>query len=126
MEAVKKGKIVKYNKLRICIGGLIDLIGAILNSIALNYVAGSVYQMMRGGTIAATFFFSVISLKMKAKRHQYAGSALAIIGLLIVGISNFLYKSSKDEDGVNNNKFRFYLLSALGCLLLDSVSQDFY
>ena len=38
--------------MRICIGGLVDLIGAILNSIALNYVAGSVYQMMRGGTIA--------------------------------------------------------------------------
>lgn len=112
--------------MRICIGGLVDLIGAILNSIALNYVAGSVYQMMRGGTIAATFFFSVVSLKMKAKRHQYAGSALAIIGLLIVGVSNFLYKSSKDEDEVSNPEFRFYLLSALVCLLLDFVLLVFY
>ena len=83
--------------MRICVGGFIGLIAAILNSIALNYVAGSVYQMMRGGTIAATFFFSVVALRMKAKNHQFAGSALAIIGLLIVGISNFFYKSLSEE-----------------------------
>jgi len=86
--------------MRICIGGLIDLIAAILNSIALNYVTGSVYQMMRGGTIAATFFFSVYSLKLSAKKHQFIGSGLAILGLLIVGVSNYLYKTSEEEDTV--------------------------
>jgi drug/metabolite transporter (DMT)-like permease len=96
--------------MKICFGGFIDLIAAILNSIALNYVAGSVYQMMRGGTIAATFFFSIVSLKMKAQKHQYIGSGLAIIGLMIVGISNFIYKSSKEEDEVIRNEFRSYSL----------------
>jgi len=95
--------------MRICIGGLIDLIAAILNSIALNYVTGSVYQMMRGGTIAATFFFSVVSLKMKAKKHQYVGSGLAIFGLLVIGISNYIYKSSNEEDGVKYIEYRFCL-----------------
>ena len=104
--------------MRICFGGFIDLIAAILNSIALNYVAGSVYQMMRGGTIAATFFFSILSLKMKAQRHQLAGCALAILGLLIVGISNFLYKSSTEADDVISNGFRCCSSLALDCSLL--------
>lgn len=68
-----------------------DLVSSTLQSIALNFVAGSVYQMMRGGTIVTTFFFSVILLKMKALRRQWVGSILTVIGILIIGISNYIY-----------------------------------
>ena len=68
-----------------------DLVSSTLQSIALNFVAGSVYQMMRGGTIVTTFFFSVILLKMKALRRQWVGSILTVIGILIIGISNYVY-----------------------------------
>ena len=68
-----------------------DLVSSTLQSIALNFVAGSVYQMMRGGTIVTTFFFSVVLLKMKALRRQWVGSILTVIGILIIGISNYVY-----------------------------------
>lgn len=55
--------------------------------ISLNFIAGSVYQMMRGGTIVTTFIFSILILKIRVKKHQIAGSVLAFLGVAIVGIS---------------------------------------
>ena len=79
-----------------------DLITATLHYVALNFIAGSVYQMMRGGTIVTTFLFSMIFLKMKAKRNQKVGSALAFLGVLTVGIASLAYNksSSSDSDAV--------------------------
>ncbi len=71
-----------------------DLITSTLQYVALNFVAGSVYQMMRGGAIVTTFIFSMIFLKMKAQRNQVAGSAMALIGILIVGASSLLFAES--------------------------------
>jgi hypothetical protein len=46
---------------------LIDIIAVTVQGIALNFIPASSYQMMRGGSIATTFLFSVAYLKMKAK-----------------------------------------------------------
>ena len=54
--------------------------------------------MMRGGTIVTTFLFSLIFLKMKAKKNQIAGSALAFLGVLIVGITSLAYSKSSSSD----------------------------
>lgn len=62
-----------------------------LHYLALNWIPGSVYLMMRGGTIATTFFFSFIFLKKKIKKHQVFGSMLALAGIIVVGISNLMY-----------------------------------
>ena len=56
--------------------------------------------MMRGGTIVTTFFFSLIFLKMKAKKNQIAGSALAFLGVLIVGITSLVYSKNSSSDTV--------------------------
>lgn len=66
---------------------------------ALNFVAGSVYQMMRGGAIVTTFLFSIFFLKMKAQRNQVAGSVLALVGVLIVGASSLLFADSSGDGG---------------------------
>jgi drug/metabolite transporter (DMT)-like permease len=55
---------------------------------------------MRGGTIVTTFFFSLIFLKMKAKKNQIAGSALAFLGVLIVGITSLVYSKNSSSDTV--------------------------
>jgi drug/metabolite transporter (DMT)-like permease len=85
-----------------------DLITSTLQYVALNFVAGSVYQMMRGGTIVSTFIFSIIFMKMKARRNQIAGSVLALVGVIIVGASSLAFADSSDagNDTVNLNVFR--------------------
>jgi drug/metabolite transporter (DMT)-like permease len=74
-----------------------DLVTSTLQYVALNFVAGSVYQMMRGGAIVTTFIFSIIFLKMKAQRNQVAGSILALVGVFIVGTSSLIFSSSSSS-----------------------------
>jgi len=52
--------------------------------------------MMRGGTIATTFLFTVIYLKQKGHKNQMFGSGFAILGVLIVGAANLIYSASSD------------------------------
>lgn len=82
------------NKFLLAIPALCDFITSTLQYIALNFIPGSVYQMMRGGTIVTTFIFSIVFLKSKVQKHQILGSALALIGVLIVGTSNMVFSDS--------------------------------
>lgn len=97
LDAKSSGKEVNFNKFLLAIPAISDLITSTLQYVALNFVAGSVYQMMRGGSIVTTFIFSIIFLKMKAQRNQVAGSILALIGVLIVGVSSLAFSSSSDS-----------------------------
>lgn len=81
------------NKFLLAIPALCDFITSTLQYIALNFIPGSVYQMMRGGTIITTFFFSICFLKTKVQKSQIAGSALAFVGVFIVGTSNMAFSS---------------------------------
>ena len=49
---------------------------------------------MRGGTIVTTFVFSIIFLKIKVMKNQVFGASLALIGVMIVGISNMIFKDN--------------------------------
>jgi len=48
--------------------------------------------MMRGGSIVTTLVFSVIFLKVKVMKNQVAGAALALFGVMVVGLSNMVFK----------------------------------
>ena len=85
------------NKLWLAVPALSDLITSTLQYVALNFVAGSVYQMLRGGAIVTTFILSIIFLKIKVQRKQIAGSSLALIGVLIVGASSLIFSSSSSS-----------------------------
>ena len=61
---------------------------------ALNFISGSVYQMMRGGSIVTTFIFSIIFLKIKVMKNQVAGAALALFGVMVVGFSNMVFSDN--------------------------------
>ena len=82
-----------------------DLVASTMQSVALNFVAASVYQMMRGGTIVTTFLFSVLLLRMKALRRQWIGSMLTVVGILIIGVSHYIYSSSSSISTGENNVF---------------------
>ena len=53
------------NVFLLAIPSVCDLITSTLQYIALNFIPGSVYQMMRGGAIVTTFIFSICFLKVK-------------------------------------------------------------
>lgn len=88
LNAKSAGQLTEMNKLLLAIPALCDLVTSTLQYVALNFISGSVYQMMRGGTIATTFMFSVFFLKAKVLRHQLIGSLLALVGVVIVGMAN--------------------------------------
>lgn len=73
------------------------MIASIANSIALNFVAGSVYQMMRGGNIVTCFFFTVVFLKVAATKHQIFGSVFTVVGIMVVGASNIIFSDSSES-----------------------------
>lgn len=53
---------------------------------------------MRGGSIVTTFIFSIIFLKMKAQKNQIAGSAMALVGVFVVGFSSLFFSDSSSDD----------------------------
>lgn len=82
---VKKRIFIKYV--------IADIAANVFLSISLNFISASAYQMMRGGSIITTFLFSIIYLKTRSKRHQILGTLFALLGIMIVGLSNVLYSS---------------------------------
>jgi drug/metabolite transporter (DMT)-like permease len=89
------------NKFLLVIPALCDFITSTLHYIALNFVSGSIYQMMRGGTIVTTFVFSITILKIKVQPKMIIGSSLAVIGVVVVGVSNLMFSSTtSSDDGV--------------------------
>ena len=98
------------NKFLLAIPALCDFITSTLQYIALNFISGSVYQMMRGGTIVTTFIFSIFFLKIRIRKYQIAGSVLALVGVVIVGASNILFSdsSSGSSSVVHIKLFRLY------------------
>jgi drug/metabolite transporter (DMT)-like permease len=96
LEAKSKGQITEFNKLWLAIPALSDFITSTLQYVALNFISGSVYQMTRGGAIVTTFIFSIFFLKIKVVKNQILGAALALVGVLIVGISNIAFADPDD------------------------------
>ena len=110
LEARSQGKEVKMNKFLLVVPAFCDFVSSMLNCIALNFIAGSVYQMIRGGTIITTFIFSIIILKSKVKKNQSLGAVLAFLGVLIVGASNLFF--SDKESGSTDVVIIFFNLGS--------------
>lgn len=91
LEAKSKGQQTEFNKLWLAIPALSDFITSTLQYVALNFISGSVYQMMRGGAIVTTFIFSIFFLKIRVMKNQVLGAALALFGVMIVGLSNMVF-----------------------------------
>jgi drug/metabolite transporter (DMT)-like permease len=81
-----------------------EFITSTLHYTALNFIPGSVYQMMRGSTVVTTMIFSILFLDKKLRRHQVTGCIIVIMGILIVAISNLViakYHTEYEVDVVN-------------------------
>lgn len=99
----------------LAIPALCDLITSTLSYLALNFIPGSAYLMMKGGSIASTFLFSKVFLKNKIVRSQIVGSVLAIIGVFVVGVSNVAFEDTSnisDSDAVYSyNKYQIGIIN---------------
>lgn len=51
---------------------------------------------MRGGAIVTTFIFSIIFLKIRVMKNQVLGAALALFGVMVVGLSNMVFSDASD------------------------------
>ena len=93
----------------LAIPALSDFITSTLQYVALNFISGSVYQMMRGGSIVTTLLFSIIFLKAKVMKNQILGGALALFGVGVVGFSNMWFSDSSSSDANPVILILFYL-----------------
>ena len=53
--------------------------------------------MMRGGVILITALCTIFFLKKKLKKYHYFGCLIVLIGITMVGISNFAFSSGQDS-----------------------------
>ncbi|EAR90511.2 nucleotide-sugar transporter (macronuclear) [Tetrahymena thermophila SB210] len=100
-QAQLKGLNTKMNYFLLAIPAFADFLTSILHYIALNYMAPSLYQMLRGGVILVTALFSVVFLKRKIYLHNYIGCGLVIIGITLVGSVNYIFPKSSNSDDVD-------------------------
>lgn len=70
---------------------------------------GSVYQMLRGGTVLTTYVFTIVILKVRPKKFKIVGCIIVLFGLMIIGAVNFL---TEDGEGEGDS------LAGLGYLLI--------
>lgn len=63
-----------------------DLLSSLLAYISLGLIAGSVWQISRGGVIVTTAIFSKIFLKKKFTRSSILGCVLAVVGITLVQV----------------------------------------
>ena len=93
LKAKSEGKEIKFNPLLVAVASTSDLISSTMQYIALNFVSGSAWQMVRGGAIVSTFLFSLCFLKKTPEKHQVAGCVMAVVGVLLVGVSTLAFSS---------------------------------
>jgi len=91
---------VKINKALFLIPTVLDYASMICYYTALNFIPGSVYQILRGGTVLTTFLFTVLLLKTKTQKFQLIGGGVVLFGLSVVGVGNYLLgvKSSTEQE----------------------------
>jgi drug/metabolite transporter (DMT)-like permease len=61
---------------------------------ALSFISGSTFKLLQGGSIITTVIFSKILLKMVIEKRHVIGCSLAVIGLVIIGLSSLINSNS--------------------------------
>ncbi|KAL3270894.1 hypothetical protein HHI36_021406 [Cryptolaemus montrouzieri] len=87
----------KFNVLILWLPASCDMIGTSTALLALNLTYASSYQMLRGAVIIFTALLSVPIFHRVPHAREIAGIFLVIIGLTVVGVSDYLDKSDSDN-----------------------------
>lgn len=107
-KAIEKG-LESSNKAYfwLIIPAIADFFTTSLQFVGLFLITGSVYQILRGGVIVITAFFSVIFLKKQLNIQKYIGIGISILGTVLVGFSVYLGSKNDNESDQVIEKFNF-------------------
>ncbi|KAL4479576.1 hypothetical protein ABPG72_018562 [Tetrahymena utriculariae] len=100
----------------ILLPSLCDLTGATLQYFALLFLDSSIYQMMRSGSIIFTALFSKIIFQKIFLKYRYLGLLFTIIGLVLVGLSPFLFVGPSETSSLTMQFISIGLLAI--CMVL--------
>lgn len=90
VSAVVDGNIWDFNPLVLAAPALCDMVGTSTMYVGLTLTYASSFQMLRGAVIVFTGLLSVLLLGRRLGARAWAGIVLIIVGLLVVGVSDFL------------------------------------
>lgn len=98
-ESIKGNR--QFNPLIFWPPALCDMTGTSLMYIGLTLTNSSSFQMLRGALIIFTGVLSILFLKRKLKLFQWAGMILVMIGLIIVGLSDYFTHSDSNKQDIH-------------------------
>jgi len=78
-----------------------DLIGSTLLNFALLNMAGSIFQMLRGGIIIVTCVFMIIFLKKSPRNFEWLGVGFVFLGVFMVGLASQIDPDNGSGDETN-------------------------
>lgn len=99
--STKEAKGYNYKRLILMMGipAFFDCVGCTLMYVALNEVAASIYQMMRGIIVVITASMSVVFLSRKQYFHHWASLVAILLGVAIIGVVGIFYSGDEKEGG---------------------------
>jgi len=89
---------LKFNPLIFLPPAMCDMVGTSTMYVGLNLTYASSFQMLRGSVIVFTGLFSMLFLGRRLNLRQWSGIGLVIVGLALVGVSDFLLDTDSSVD----------------------------
>lgn len=86
-----------FNPLVFLPPALCDMLGTSIMYVALNMTSASSFQMLRGAVIIFTGLLSVAFLGRRLKPSQWFGILITILGLVVVGLADFVSGHGDDS-----------------------------
>jgi drug/metabolite transporter (DMT)-like permease len=87
--------------------------------IALNFISGSTFKLLQGGSIITTAIFSKILINMVLKSYHIIGCLLTVIGVTIVGMSDIVFGTHSNDKAVELQ------IIGITCLIISMVLQGY-
>lgn len=81
-----------------------DIAGTTFMNVGLLFVPVSIYQMLRGALVLWVGVFSVIFLKRKLGRAEWAALATVMLGVAVVGLSSVIGTSAPVEEAKEDDQ----------------------
>lgn len=90
-----------FNQFKLFIPAMLDMTSTSLMYIGLNLTYASSFQMFRGAVIIFVGILSVTFLERVLKKREWTGILFVIVGLIVVGLADFI---NKDTTGNTHGK----------------------
>ncbi|XP_045102552.1 solute carrier family 35 member F6-like isoform X3 [Portunus trituberculatus] len=105
----------KFPRLVFYLPAICDMTATSMMYLGLTLTYASSFQMLRGAVIVFTGLLSVGFLGRRLRYFHWLGIVLVLIGLVVVGLSDFISSSQTNQDlnGIITGTFGFLTLSVL-------------